>query len=72
MAEPSNVDLAKMIEQLIGFVATLQSELTALKRDKEKSSAAVGAVFLTASTTTIGHPNFRRSTFPASMARPIH
>jgi hypothetical protein len=42
MAEPSNADLAKMIEQLTGFVATLQSEVTALKRDKEKSSSASG------------------------------
>jgi hypothetical protein len=42
MAEPSNADLAKMIKQLTGFVATLQSEVTALKRDKEKSSSTVG------------------------------
>jgi hypothetical protein len=42
MAEPSNADLAKMNEQLTGFVATLQSEVIVLKRDKEKSSSAVG------------------------------
>ncbi|WVZ84450.1 LOW QUALITY PROTEIN: hypothetical protein U9M48_031480 [Paspalum notatum var. saurae] len=31
MAEPSNADLAKMIEKLSGSVATLQSEVTVLK-----------------------------------------
>jgi hypothetical protein len=41
MAEPSNANLAKMIEQLTDFVAMLQSEVTALKCDKEKSSLAV-------------------------------
>jgi hypothetical protein len=40
--QPSNADLAKMIEQLTGFVAMLQSEVTALKRDKEKTAAAGG------------------------------
>jgi hypothetical protein len=42
MAEPSNADLSKMIEQLTDFVAMLQFEVIALKRDKEKSSSAGG------------------------------
>ncbi|XP_066323873.1 uncharacterized protein [Miscanthus floridulus] len=41
MAEPSNADIAKMIESLTGTIASLQSDVATLK-DKEKSSSSSG------------------------------
>jgi len=42
MAEPSNADIAKMIESLTGTIASLQSDVATLKKDKEKSSSSSG------------------------------
>ena len=42
MAEPSNTDIAKMIESLTGTIASLQSDVATLKKDKEKSSSSSG------------------------------
>jgi len=43
MAEPSNADIAKMIESLTGTIASLQSDIVTLKKDKEKSSSSSGS-----------------------------
>jgi hypothetical protein len=40
MAEPSNADLAKLIETLTGNISTLQADVESLKTDKDKSSSS--------------------------------
>lgn len=42
MVEPSNADLAKLIESLTGTIAALQTDVATLKKDKEKSSSSSG------------------------------
>jgi hypothetical protein len=42
MVEPSNADLAKMIEHLTGTITTLQSEVADLKKDKVTSPSSGG------------------------------
>ena len=64
MAEPSNADIAKMIETLTGTIASLQSDVATLKKDKEKSSSSGPGGTFDGQHHTDRPPRFQKMDFP--------